>query len=173
MERIFDDSSISPREEANARGKKRGRGGRRPVLSKEYAEILRLYKKGLKLVKGRPWLEVNYEKVFLEKRFVKAIMSRASAEALEDINKHNYWDVINEGMRIIAEANPALLNRSSRGNYALAYMMFVKASTGRFPEMDEVTKVFRISPSTYARYKTIISRILKKGMRRVENIITG
>lgn len=172
LDRIFDESTISPKEEAIAHKKGRGKEKRRSIFNKEYAEMLRLYKKGLKLVKERPWLEVDYEKVFIEKRFVKAIMSRASAEALEDIDRHNYWDIVNEGMRVIAEANPALLSRSARGSYALAYMISVKLRTGRFPDMEEVTKVFHISPSTYARYKKIVMWVLKRGVERVESIIT-
>jgi len=39
----------------------------KPVVSREYRKLLRIYKKTIKLVKNKPWLEVDYNKIINEK----------------------------------------------------------------------------------------------------------
>ncbi|MEM4756921.1 MAG: TFIIB-type zinc ribbon-containing protein [Desulfurococcaceae archaeon] len=126
----------------------------------KYRTMLDLYYKGLRMVKDKPWLEIDYTKVFEHRRFVKTIRSIASIKACENIEKRGYWDVIKEGMEIIEKINPAFLNRSDRGKYALAYIFMEKMRTGRFPDKEKVMEIFNISDTNYKRLCSLALKIM-------------
>lgn len=130
------------------------------ITSKEYRYKIKLYKKGLKLTKNKPWLEVDYEKVFENGRFIYTIKSKASMEALRNININGYWDVVREGLEYINSVNPAYLARSERSRYALAFMVAIKLKTGRYPSRESITHVFNISDTSYRRLYTVAEKIV-------------
>lgn len=127
--------------------------------SKEYKRKIRLYREGLKLVKDKPWLEVNFDRVFENGKFIHTIVSRASQRALKNIEIHGYWKVVQEGLEYIRSINPALLARSERSKYALAYIVAIRFKTGEYPDKNEVTKVFNISDTSYRRLCTLAEKL--------------
>ncbi len=133
----------------------------KPVVSREYRKLLRIYKKTIKLVKNKPWLEVDYNKIINEKKHVHAIKSKASIKAVKNIEEYGYWDIVKKGLEFINSVNPAFLARSERSKYALAYMVAVKLETGRYPSREDVVKIFNISNTSYNRLWSIAEKILK------------
>lgn len=138
---------------------------RRPVkrvVSENYSVNMRLYKMAEKRVRNKPWLTVDYDAVLSTKRFVKTIMSKASIEAVENIEANGYWEDVRNGLKLIEELNPALLSRSERGKYALAYMLSVKVRTGKTPGPEDVARVFNISGTNYRRLYNIVKNLAPK-----------
>ncbi|MEM1843537.1 MAG: hypothetical protein QXD75_03335, partial [Desulfurococcaceae archaeon] len=99
-------------------------------------------------------------------RFIHAITSRASLKALKNIEAHNYWKDVNEGLKHIYSINPAYLTRSERSKYALAYMVAVRLKTGRYPSRERVVSVFNISDTSYRRLCLLAERLLMLHMGR-------
>ncbi|MEM4684226.1 MAG: hypothetical protein QXW45_05570, partial [Thermosphaera sp.] len=60
---------------------------------------------------------------------------------------------------LIEKLNPALLSRSERSKYALAYMLSVRVKTGKTPGPEEITKVFNISDTNYRRLHGIVKNL--------------
>lgn len=134
--------------------------------SKEYKCRIRLYREGLKLVKSKPWLEVNFNKVFEKGRFIHTITSRASQKAIRNIERHGYWKIVQEGLEYIHSVNPAYLARSERSKYALAYMVATKLRTGKYPDRESVMGVFNISDTSYRRLYFLAEKLFNGYLKR-------
>ena len=130
--------------------------------SREYRRLLKIYKLATKIVKEKPWLEVDYEKVIESGKFVLTVKSKASIKALKNIVEYGYMELVKEGLDYINSVNPALLARSERSKYALAYMVAVKIKTGELPTRESVLKVFNISNTSYNRLRNIVEKILRE-----------
>jgi hypothetical protein len=130
--------------------------------SREYRRLLKIYKLATKIVKEKPWLEVDYEKVIESGKFVLTVRSKASIKALKNIVEYGYMGLVKEGLDYISSVNPALLARSERSKYALAYMVAVKIKTGELPTRESVLKIFNISNTSYNRLRNIVEKILRE-----------
>jgi len=131
----------------------------RRVSSSRYKHLLRVYRRTVKLVKNKPWLEVDYEKVFENGRFIYTLKSKASIKALKNVEEQGYWEIVKQGLDYINNVNPAFLARSERSRYALAYMVAFKLKTGRYPSREDVTRVFNISNTSYKRLHDLAEKI--------------
>lgn len=140
---------------ANMRRTRRGE-----VVSPQYRQILRLYRKCTKIIKNKPWLEVDYEKVFKTGKFVMSVKSRASLNAVRNISILGYWDTLKKGLEFIKSVNPAFLARSERSKYALAYIVARKIETGSYPTCEEVITVFNISGTSYKRLCVLADKLI-------------
>lgn len=138
---------------------------RRSVVSSEYKRALKLYRECTRIVKGKPWLEVDYEKVFKTGRFVMSVKSKASMNALRNINILGYWSTLKKGLEFINSINPAFLARTERSKYALAYMIARKIETGNYPTCEEVTSVFNISSTSYKRLCALADKLIAYASR--------
>lgn len=136
------------------------RDDHRYPVSREYKHRIKLYRRCLKMVKGKPWLEVDYEKVLENGKFIHTVKSRASMKALRNVKENGYWSMIQEGLEYVVSINPAFLARSERSKYALAYIVAVKIKTGGYPHKDDVVKVFNISDTSYRRLCSIAERLV-------------
>jgi transcription initiation factor TFIIIB Brf1 subunit/transcription initiation factor TFIIB len=134
----------------------------RAQSSREYRRLLKIYKLATKIVKEKPWLEVDYEKVIESGKFVLTVKSKASIKALKNIVEYGYMGLVKEGLDYISSVNPALLARSERSKYALAYMVAVKIKTGVLPTRESVLRVFNISNTSYNRLRNIVEKILRE-----------
>jgi len=130
--------------------------------SREYRRLLKIYKLATKIVKEKPWLEVDYEKVIESGKFVLTVKSKASIKALKNIVEYGYMGLVKEGLDYISSVNPALLARSERSKYALAYMVAVKIKTGELPTRESVLKIFNISNTSYNRLRNIVEKVLRE-----------
>jgi transcription initiation factor TFIIIB Brf1 subunit/transcription initiation factor TFIIB len=149
----------APTRDQEAGAEKRGTHSAVKLYSSRYKRLLKLYLAACKRVGSKPWLEVDYNKLFKTGRFVKTITSTLSKRARESIGKHDYWEVVNRGIRVLESVNPALLARSERCKYALAYMVAVAAETGKIPSEEEVVSVFNVSETSYRRLRLIATSI--------------
>jgi uncharacterized Zn finger protein (UPF0148 family) len=129
------------------------------VYSPGYRRILRLYLTASRKINGKPWLEVDYNKLFTTGKFVKTIVSSASIKARESIERYGYWELVNRGLRVLEKVNPALLARSERCKYALAYMVTKFIETGKIPSEEEIVSVFNVSGTSYRRLRTVVLNI--------------
>lgn len=148
------------------RSSREKRAETKSITSREYKRMVKLYKEGTRLTKNKPWLEVDYEKVFEIGRFVRAVMSRASRRALKNIEANGYWKVVREGLEHINSINPAYLARSERGKYALAYMVAMKLKTGKYPSKEDVISIFNISDTSYRRLQILAERLVEEASKR-------
>ena len=139
-------------------GRQRVNSNRKPY-SHRYKRLLKLYLTASRRVNSKPWLEVDYNKLFVTGRFVKTIISLSSKRARESIEKHNYWEDVNKGLKLLEAVNPALLARSERCKYALAYMVVKTVETGKMPSEEEVISVFNVSETSYRRLRSIVVNI--------------
>lgn len=161
VDRIYEEKHTRIREdETTSAGKKKGSWRR--VISPEYRERLRLYEKSFRMIKKKPWFEVDYGKVFAEKRFVETLISKASKEAIENISRLEYWGLVKKGLLVIESTNPAFLSRSIRGKYALAYLVAHILEKNDEPDVDEFTKIFNMSTSSYVRLRKTAWQIVKQ-----------
>lgn len=133
--------------------------GYRRVSSSRYKHLLGVYRRIVKLVKNKPWLEVDYEKAFENGRFIYTLKSKASIKALKNVEEQGYWEIVKQGLDYINNVNPAFLARSERSRYALAYMVAFKLKTGRYPSREDVTRVFNISNTSYKRLQDLAEKI--------------
>jgi len=151
--------AIGKREEHLSLKERRFEDSRVRVSSPRYRKILKLYSTVSKKISDKPWLEVDYNKLFKTGRFVKTIISSASIRARERIEKHNYWELVNKGLEVLEKVNPALLARSERCKYALAYMVTRVIETGKIPSEEEVVSIFNVSGTSYRRLRAVVLSI--------------
>lgn len=136
---------------------------RNPRINKLYVSYkhhARMYRRVESYVRGKPWLEVDYDKVFETGKLVNSIKSRATIEAERKIESKNLWGLIERGLKFISEVNPAVLARSGRGKYALAYIVSTHLNEKRFPAAREVIETFNVSETSYRRLLKIAREIL-------------
>jgi len=157
VEGILEDTVASFEKEPEPPSRRRRHA--RKIVSENYSLNMRLFKMAEKKIRNRPWLIVDYDAVLSSKRFVKTIKSKASIEAVENIEANGYWDDVRNGLTLIEKLNPALLSRSERSKYALAYMLSVRVKTGKTPGPEEITKVFNISDTNYRRLHGIVKNL--------------
>jgi hypothetical protein len=127
---------------------------------RKYRRHYSMYRELESRVKDKPWLEIDYDRYLETGRMVHTIKSRASIEAERKIEERNLWGMINKGIEYIRRRNPVVLARSSRGKYALAYMVSYYLENKRLPRPDEVIEIFNISETSYRRLLKIAHEIL-------------
>ncbi|RLG80601.1 MAG: TFIIB-type zinc ribbon-containing protein [Thermoprotei archaeon] len=130
------------------------------TIAKRYRRHVKLYHIASTYVKGKPWLEIDYDKIFETGRLVHSIKSKATLEAEKNISDRGLWSLVKKGLEFIEKRYPVALARSGRGKYALAYMVATYISTRHFPEVKEVVKVFNISETSYRRLLRIARKIV-------------
>ncbi|MGC9181836.1 TFIIB-type zinc ribbon-containing protein [Thermogladius sp.] len=174
VDRVYEYAHAPDTDEGEAvRGRRRG--PRSVIDRKTYRFRLRLYNKAYKIAKEKPWMVVDTDRVLETGRFVNTVKSKASIAAEKNIEKEGVKTYVERGLEIIRRENPALLSRSLRGRYALAYMVAYAASTRVVPPEDFVTKVFNISSTSYKRLKSITVKLLGKdgGLSQMPGGVVG
>jgi len=160
VDHVYDYGPVKQDEEtliwSNVKTRKNPR--RNPVLTR-YSHHYKLYRRAYSYVKNKPWLEIDYDKVFESGRLIHTIKSHATMEAEKNIKDRNLWETVEHGLRIIEEKNPAALARSGRGRYALAYMVATYVDKHTFPTLTEVVNIFNISETSYRRLLKIAREI--------------
>ncbi len=139
---------------------KTSRNPRRNHISRKYRFHMKLYYKVNSYVKDKPWLEIDYEKVFETGKMINTLKSRATIEAEKKISDRKLWRHVREGIRYIEKIYPVALARSGRGKYALAYMVSTYLNNKKFPDMNEVIETFNISETSYRRLLKIAREIV-------------
>ena len=124
---------------------------RRNPITRKYHHHYKLYREAESYVKGKPWLEVDYEKYFETGKMVHTIKSKATIEAEKNIRDKKLWDKVNQGIEYIRKTYPVALARSGRGRYALAYMVITYLEKKTFPPIEDVVETFNISETSYRR----------------------
>ncbi len=133
---------------------------RRNPLTRKYRHHYRLYREAESYVRGKPWLEIDYDKFFETGKMVNTIKSRATIEAEKKIEDRKLWGVINRGIEYIRKTHPIALARSGRGKYALAYIVAVYLDKKTLPSPEEVIDTFNISETSYRRLVKIAKEII-------------
>ncbi len=133
---------------------------RRNPTTPRYRLHMKLYHRAYSYVKNKPWLEIDYERVFETGKMINTIKSRATIDAERKISDKNLWKQIDEGIKFIEKTYPVALARSGRGKYALAYIVTTYLKTGSYPPVKEVVDTFNISETSYRRLIKIAREIL-------------
>jgi len=152
VERIYDYSPLRPDESEELwREIRIKRNPKHNSIARKYRRDYKLYREAERYVRGKPWLELDYDRYFETGKFVNTIKSRATIKAEKRISESGLWSTVERGLKIIEAFNPALLSRTARGKYALAYMVATYLEKKEFPPLNEVMEVFNVSETSYRR----------------------
>ncbi len=161
VDRIYDYSPLRENEETITwRNIKIRNNPKKNKKLHEYKLHIRLYIKAQSYVKDKPWLEIDYEKIFRTGKMINTIKSSATIRAEKNITDKKLWKQIEHGLRIIEEIHPVALARSGRGKYALAYIVSTYIHKNFFPGQKEVIEIFNISETSYKRLIKLAKKIL-------------
>lgn len=133
---------------------------KRSVVSSKHRYMLKLYNECKRIVKNKPWLEVDYDKVLRTGKFVMSIHAKVSTEVRRNIEILGYWDILRKGLEFIGSVNPAFLARTERSKYALAYIVARKLESGKHPSCEEVTRIFKVSTTSYKRLCALANKLM-------------
>ncbi|MEM4818760.1 MAG: TFIIB-type zinc ribbon-containing protein [Desulfurococcaceae archaeon] len=133
---------------------------KRSVVSSKYKYMLKLYNECKRIVRNKPWLEIDYDKVLRTGKFVMSIHARVSTEVRKNVEILGYWDILRKGLEFIGSVNPAFLARTERSKYALAYIVARKLETGKHPSCEEVTRIFKVSTTSYKRLCVLANKLI-------------
>ena len=118
VDRIYDYSPLRENEETITwRNIKIRNNPKKNKKLYEYKLHIRLYIKAQSYVKDKPWLEIDYEKIFRTGKMINTIKSSATIRAEKNITDKKLWKQIEHGLKIIEEIHPIALARSGRGKY--------------------------------------------------------
>ncbi|NAZ27464.1 MAG: TFIIB-type zinc ribbon-containing protein [Thermogladius sp.] len=159
VDRVFD---YTPTFSLSEEKPKRRPAGVKGLDKRAYKIKLKLYSRAYKISRERPWMVVDTDKVLETGRLVHTVKSKASLLAEENIEREGVRDYVEKGLEIISRENPALLARSLRGRYALAYMVAYASLSGEMPPEDFVVKVFNISSTSFKRLRSIVRGLQEK-----------
>jgi len=152
VEKVYDYSPAWPDESEEIwREIRIRRNPKHNSIARKYRRDYKLYVEAERYVRGKPWLELDYDKYFETGRLVNTIKSRATIKAEKKISESGLWSAVQRGLEFIEKVNPALLSRTARGKYALAYLVASYLEKKEFPSLSEVMEVFSISETSYRR----------------------
>jgi len=152
VEKIYDYNSPRPDESEELwRMIRIKRNPKHNNIARKYRRDYKLYREAERYVRGKPWLELDYDKYFETGKLVNTIKSKATIRAEKNIVESGLWSVVEHGLKYIESVNPALLSRTARGKYALAYMVATYLNKKAFPPLTEVMEVFNVSETSYRR----------------------
>jgi len=152
VEKIFDYSPMRPDESEEIwREIRIRRNPKHNSIARKYRRDYKLYVEAERYVRGKPWLELDYDKYFETGKLVNTIKSKATIKAEKKIGESGLWDIVVKGLEIVESVNPALLSRTPRGKYALAYIVATYLEKRTFPPLSEVMEVFNVSETSYRR----------------------
>ena len=120
---------------------------------------LRIYNKALNLVKNKPWLNVDFDKLFKLGKFVETLESENTRRALENMRSLGLLNKLEQILNIVSEIDPTTTSRTKRARLALAYMLYKRVVLRQQVDPREVTELFKISSTTFKRLEKIFSRI--------------
>ncbi|WFO75720.1 TFIIB-type zinc ribbon-containing protein [Desulfurococcaceae archaeon MEX13E-LK6-19] len=140
-------------------------------LLRDYRRNLKMYRKALSLIKNRPWLQIDFDKVVETGKFVNTIYSKSTLKALETVDKMGISSILKKIIRFIEEIDPVAVSRTERTKLALAYMVYKKMK-GEPVSPKEVVEYFNISLTTYKRLEKLLKRIISKtSLARIRTVI--
>lgn len=129
--------------------------------SRKYHDYLALERRAKRLTKGKPWLRVNYVKLYEQGKFIKTITSLRSASAVDRVINGGIHEVLDKIIKIIEDIEPAALARTERAKYALAYIVYLK-TLGKCIDLLKLVEMFNISQTTIKRLEKIADRVYSK-----------
>ncbi len=129
--------------------------------SRKYRNYLALERRAKRLTKGKPWLRVDYVKLYEQGKLIKTITSLKSANALGKVINGGIHVVLDKVLKIIEDVEPAALARTERAKYALAYIVYLKA-LGKCMDLLELAEMFNVSQTTIKRLEEIANRVYSK-----------
>lgn len=132
------------------------------TIYNKYKVHMKFYIEAEKIVKNKPWLTVDYEKLFEQKKFVKTINSTSTLRALENIKKLGLEKELKHVINLVKNIDPSILSRTERSKNALAYIILHLIKYKTTPDVKETIKIFNISLTTYRRLEKIAKKIYMK-----------
>ncbi len=136
----------------------------RTGYSRNYRNYLALERLAKRLTKGKPWLTVNYVKLYEQGRLIKTITSLKSTSAVGKVISGGIHVALDKVLEVIEEVEPAALARTERAKYALAYIVYLKA-LGKCMDFLELAEMFNVSQATIKRLEEIANRVYSKAFK--------
>lgn len=129
--------------------------------SKKYLNYIELEMKAKRMVRKKPWLTVDYAKLYSQGRFVNTIKSWRSIKAVKEATKEGIRPVLNKILEAVEAVEPAALARTERAKYTLAYLIYLMAS-GKPIIYNDISKMFNVSWTTIKRMEKLAKEIRNK-----------
>lgn len=123
---------------------------------------LKMYYKAMNMVKNRPWLNINYTKLFAQGKFVRTIESSNTQIAIKNVKEIGLYDILNKIAEALGEIDPMVVSRTERSKLALAYMYYKTVICRERIDLKEVSRIFMISITTCKRLEKLLKRIMNK-----------
>ncbi len=140
------------------------------IVEKRYRRHLRTYLVAERMIDGKPWLRIDYDKLFRTGRFIHTIRSRSTDQALRNVREHGLEDKLRSIIDLLHEIDPVAVSRTERAKLALAYIILNYIVEGHPPDIGETVELFSISHTTYRRLERIARRLYGKLKTRVKAV---
>lgn len=133
----------------------------RRSYSRKYRDYLALERLAKRLTKGKPWLKIDYVKLYEQGKLIKTITSLRSARAVDKVINGGIYAVLDKVLKVIEDIEPAALARTDRARYALAYIVYLK-TLGKCVDLLKLAEMFNVSQTTIRRLEEIANRVYSK-----------
>ncbi len=163
VDRIYDYSPVYEKQETIERIELnlRNRPRRNPI-EKKYSRDYHIYMRARNRIKNKPWLSIDYDKLFKTRRFIRTITSHSTLKALDNIERLGLREKLEEILGVIEAIEPSALARTERARNALAYILLNIIEYSRPPDPRQTIEIFQISITTYRRLERVAKRIYSK-----------
>jgi len=163
VDRIYDYSPVYEKQETIERIELnlRNRPRRNPI-EKKYSRDYHIYMRARNRIKNKPWLSIDYDKLFKTRRFIRTITSYSTLKALDNIERLGLREKLEEILGVIEAIEPSALARTERARNALAYILLNIIEYSRPPDPRQTIEIFQISITTYRRLERVAKRIYSK-----------
>lgn len=128
-------------------------------IERRYRKHLRTYIVAQKMIKDKPWLHVDYDKLFETGKFIHTIRSKSTDQALKNVRRSGLEKKLKEMIDLIREIDPVAVSRTERAKLALAYILLNYIEKNTPPDIGETIAIFNISHTTYRRLERIARRL--------------
>lgn len=132
------------------------------IVERRYRKHLRTYIIAERMIRDKPWLHVDYDRLFETGKFIHTIRSRSTDRALKNVKQNGLEKKLKKILDLIKEIDPVAISRTERAKLALAYILLNYIEKNTPPDIGETVSIFNISHTTYRRLDRIARRLYNK-----------
>ena len=172
IDRIYDYGPVHERletiEQRNLLLKNRPRVN---FIERRYRKHLRTYIVAERMIKDKPWLHIDYDKLFETGKFIHTIRSKSTDRALKNVRESGLEEKLKRIVDLMKEIDPAAVSRTERARLALAYILLNYIEKNSPPDIGKTVSIFSISHTTYRRLERIARRLYNKIATKTEALL--
>ena len=140
-------------------------------IKRRYRKHLRTYIVAERMIKDKPWLHVDYDKLFETGKFIHTIRSKSTDRALKNVREKGLEEKLKRIIDLMKEIDPVAVSRTERAKLALAYILLNYIEKNSPPDIGKTVSIFSISHTTYRRLERIARRLYNKIVAKTEALL--